>query len=330
MPFPLPTGRRALTALTAGALVAALPATAQAAPAGRHKPIARPFSAHGLVIGHTSSHLTLLATAVRTAKSTARNTTVTVGLPSRRTGAGKALAKRLARLHDGDRLSVNGITAAGTYTAKNFTATAAPYHAYLGTVTAVRGTTVQVAKAGEPSDDANEPSRGAFTVDVSAAAVTVDGTPGTLAIGQTVAILGSSVHDVVAATAVFAFTAAPGVVTGRITATAGAVVTLGDAEGDDHGDGQGDDHGDDQSDDPGGDDAGPASSGIAVDLSAATLIVDGTSGATPATLASGSRLLALGTDNGDGTFTATLAFGFTHACSSRHHGDGGQDSGDGD
>ena len=321
-------------AVAAAACAVALAAPGTAAAAGHHRSAARPFTAHGLVVSHTATSITMLATDVRSGRSAKHNTPVTVGLPSRRSKSGKVLARRLAHLAPGDRISVAGRKQGDTFTAKNFVGHAAPFHVYLGTVTGVDGTLVTVDKATAPSDDQNEPENGSFTVDASAATVLVDGAAGSLAIGQSVAILGSSVKDVVYASSVFAYSVAPAVLTGEVAAVDGTVVTVSDEEqdgedgpdGTDTSDGEGDGDGDQGSEDGDTPPAPPA--GTTTDLAGAMLIVDGVSNSTPDAVTVGSRLMALGTDNGDGTFTSTIVFAFTHACSSRHHGDGGQDSGE--
>ncbi len=313
-----------VSAVAAGACALALATPGAALAAGHHRHAARPFSAHGLVVSHTSSSITMLATDVRSGRSARHNTPVTVSLPSRRTKSGKVLSRRLAHMAAGDRISVTGTKRGGTLTVKNFVGRAAPFHVYLGTVTGINGTLVTVDKANAPSDDQNESENGSFTVDTTDATVLVDGATGSLAVGQTVALLGSSVKDVVYASSVFAYSAAPAVLTGEVSAVNGTVVTLS-TDGTD-GEGEGDQGGDQGGEDGGQPPAPPA--GPTTDLAAATLIVDGVSNSTPDAVTVGSRLMALGTDNGDGTFTSTIVFAFTHACSSRHHGDGGQDSGE--
>lgn len=310
----------AVSAVAAGACALALATPGAALAAGHHRPAARPFTAHGLVVSHTASSITMLATDVRSGKSAQHNTPVTVSLPSRRTKSGKVLTRRLAHMAAGDRISVTGTKTGDTLTAKNFVGQAAPFHVYLGAVTGINGTLVTVAKAAAPSDDQNESDNGSFTVDTTNATVLVDGAAGSLAVGQTVAVLGSSVQDVVYASSVFAYSAAPAVLTGEVSAVNGTVVTVSqdgqDGEGDQSGEG-----------DQGGSTPPAPPAGTTTDLAAATLIVDGVSNSTPDAVTVGSRLMALGTDNGDGTFTSTIVFAFTHACNSRHHGDGGQDSG---
>src|SRR3954471_18127932 len=165
MPFPSRTGRLAIAAAGAATLVLALPGAAQAA--HHHKPVHKAFTAHGLVLRHTSSTVTLLASSAKSGKHRTKNRTLTVALPSRHTSAGRALARRLARTHPGDGIALTGTTTKGHVTAKNFATRPAPFHAYLGTVTAINNDLVTLAKAGEPSDDAREHSHGAFTVDTS-------------------------------------------------------------------------------------------------------------------------------------------------------------------
>ena len=187
MPFLTGTGVAGAVVASACALALAAPGAADASPhhathhkptahsSGHRKPAARPFTALGLVMSQTSSSITLLASDVRSGKSAQHDTAVTVALPSRRSKSGKVLARRLAGLTAGDRISINGTKSGDVLTAKNFVGHAAPFHVYLGTVTAVDGPIVTVAKASAPSDDPDESARGSFTVDISAATVTVVG-----------------------------------------------------------------------------------------------------------------------------------------------------------
>src|SRR4051812_12328299 len=124
MPFPSRTGRMAIAAAGAATLVLALPGAAEAA---HHKPVHKAFTAHGLVLRHTSSTVTLLASSAKSGKHRTKNTTLTVALPSRHTKAGRALARRLARTHAGDGIALTGTTTKGHVTAKNFATRPAPF-----------------------------------------------------------------------------------------------------------------------------------------------------------------------------------------------------------
>src|SRR3954468_21937270 len=135
MPLPLRTGRVLVAAAGAAALVLALPSAAYAS--HHPKPKHKTFAAHGLVLRHTGSSLTVLASSARTGKHSRHNTAVTVALPSRHTAAGRALAKRLAKTHAGDRISVVGTATNGKVTAKKFAGKPAPFHVYLGRITAL-------------------------------------------------------------------------------------------------------------------------------------------------------------------------------------------------
>jgi len=331
MPLHARPLRLAVAGATAVTLVAAVPSAAQAA---RPKPVHKAFTAHGLVVRHTSSSVTLLASAVKSGRHRSRNTTVTVALPSRRTATGRALAKRLAHTHAGDGITVTGTTVAGKTVARNFAARPAPFHAYLGTVTAINDNLVTLTKAGEPSDDAREDSQGSFTVDTSDANVSLDGQPVggalDLKVGETAAVLGSSVEDAVVATSVFAFTTAPDAIAGEVTAVDGPTLTV--APHGDHGQSGSGMQPSATTDDPGAGDGQSGDGGdatVQVSVDSATLIVDGASDAPVTAVTAGARVLALGVDHGNGSFDSALAFVFTHGCNSRHHGDGGQGSDDG-
>ena len=330
-----PSGRVVVTAAGAAALVLALPSAAYASHHPKPKQH-KTFAAHGLVLRHTSSSVTLLASTTRTGKHSRHNTPVTVALPSRHTAAGRALAKRLAKTHTGDGITVVGTSTSGRVTAKNFAVKPAPFHVYAGRITAINDALITVAKGPQSSDDAREGHRGHFTIDSSEAAVSLDGqsvdSALDLSVGDTVLALGSSVDDVVVATSVFGISLDIDVLTGRVTAVNDPLITV-DAH-DRRGPGGDREHalsmqdGDGSDDGDGGDDGD--SNGVVVSLDSAAVIVDGTSNATVSSITPGSRVLALGTDNGDGTFAASLAFVFTHGCNSRNHGDGGQgEDGDG-
>jgi hypothetical protein len=296
----------------------------------RPKPAPKAFTAHGLVLKHTSSTVTLLASSARTGKHSRHDAAVTVALPSRRTPAGRALAKRLAKTHTGDGISVIGTATDKKVTAKNFAVKPAPFHVYLGTISAINNALVTVAKGAQSSDDSREGHRGHFTIDTSEAAVSLDGqsvdSALDLKVGEPVAALGSSVDDVVVATSVFGFSAAPDVIAGRVTAVNDPLITIDshDRRGpggrenhvavralDGHGRGHGSDDGDED--------------GTVVSLDSASVIVDGQSNSPVSAITTRSRVLAIGTEQDNGSFAASLAFVFTHGCDSRHHGDGGQD-----
>jgi hypothetical protein len=128
----------------------------------------------------------------------------------------------------------------------------------------------------------NGDGQNSFTVDVSQAAVTVDGATGpTLAPGQFVAVLGEGDHDTLLAASVYAFSAAPTVTGGEVSAVDGTVVTFGE---------------DDTS--------------TSLDLGTATLVINGNPGGTVDQITPGNRLVVIGSTDGTGTFTATMAFAF--------------------
>lgn len=182
-------------------------------------------------------------------------------------------------------------TATSSGTTATFTATQVvqhtePAHVFLGTVTAVNANLVTVTKAATASDDQGENSDGSnqFTVDVTNAAVTVDGAAGSLTVGQSVAVLGEGVHDLVLAAAVYAFTAVPTVLAGDVSAVNGTLVTIGDS----------------------GD-------GATVDLAGVPLSVNGNPDSTTAALGPDTNIVVLGSTDTAGTLTPTLAFAFNSA-----------------
>ena len=193
------------------------------------------FTAHGLVVASDATSAQVMARTLTGPHGVRHNKLITITLG---TGEHHSKGKKpaAAPLTVGNRVEVTG-TETGTGDSEVFTSThieqhAEAAHVYLGMVIAVNGTTIKVTKGGKPSDDPSESDNGfhGLLVDVSKATVTVDGAAGTLAVGQTVAVLGEGDECVVTAAAVYAFTVAPSVVSGKVTAIAGSKVTLGHEE----------------------------------------------------------------------------------------------------
>lgn len=65
---------------------------------------------------------------------------------------------------------------------------------------------------------------------MAAAAVLIDGAPGALTPGQTVVVLGEGDHETILAAAVYAYTTAPTVIAGDVTAVTGSTLTIGDQD----------------------------------------------------------------------------------------------------
>lgn len=265
---------------------------------GRHhpgkppkKPVVVRFSADGLVVAHTASSVTVLAHTLRVGNTVRHNQLLTTHAAAGHRYAAAVTASGStsdANAVIGDQMIISG-TVAGSGTTAVFTADsqeqhATSGHAYLGTVQAVNGALVTVIKSRQASDDTEEDhnGQGSFTVDVSAAAIQVDGQPGALTPGQTVVVLGEGDHDTVVAAAVYAYTTVPAVIAGEVTAVTGSTLTIGGQDN-------------------------PST----VDLGAATLIIDGQPAATADALATADTALILGTTDTAGTFTATTAFIFT-------------------
>jgi len=291
-----PMGLIALAAAGSMVLLAAAPASALATHASRHQPApaakAHHFTAEGLVVSSTGSSIVVLARDVSSRGRVDHNKLITVAVAPRHQrhphvrGASTA-GPSAGTLIVGNLVDLSG-TATGSGTTATFTATqvvqhAEPAHVFLGTVTAVNANLVTVTKAATASDDQGENSDGSnqFTVDVTNAAVTVDGAAGSLTVGQSVAVLGEGVHDLVLAAAVYAFTAVPTVLAGHVAAVNGTLVTIGDS----------------------GD-------GATVDLAGVPLSVNGNPDSTTAALGPDTNIVVLGSTDTAGTLTPTLAFAF--------------------
>jgi hypothetical protein len=286
--------RPLLTVACAGALLAATPATAMAA-THRAKPApARHFAGTGLIVAHTANTATVLVHRLTDGRTQVTNKTITVFLAPAVGHGRRAVTQRRGHavppaLINGNRLVLAGTATGAVGSGETFTATtavqqAAPAHVFLGTVAAVNGSLVTVAKAATSRDDdgTDSPDAGSFTVDTGSASVTVDGSAGSLVIGQFVAVLGECDNDTVLASSVTALTIAPDVVAGEISEVTGTVVTLGDDD-----------------------------SPVTMDLAGVPLVLNGNS-ATADALTSGARLMALGSTDPAGRFTPSLAFGFDH------------------
>lgn len=297
----------AAAAASSTLLLAAGPASASSPqmlahhhPTARQHPNAHPaphpkgqhFAAQGLVVSASGSAVVVLAHTVTDRGGIRHNTLITVAVGAKHPHAPRAAVAGPASpaLVVGDRVDLSGVeTGSGvsaTFTATQVVQHPQPAQLFLGTVTAVSATLITVTTAVTGSDGGGDTGDGSatFTADVTNAAVTVDGAPGTLTVGQSVAILGEGTHDTVLAATVAAFTTAPAVLAGDISDVTGTVVTIGDGDN-------------------------PAS----VDLTGVPLVVNGNPGAAVTDLGVDARIIVLGSTDTTGAFTATLAFGFNNA-----------------
>ncbi|MDX6256338.1 MAG: hypothetical protein QOJ11_2672 [Frankiales bacterium] len=250
------------------------------------------FNAHGTVVSASGSTAVVMARTVLVQhKGVRHNVAITVTVAPgalKHTGHGRKVPTT-AGLVVGNKVEVSG-TATGSGDTEVLTVTHAVQHAqaahvFLGKVIAVNGTTIKVSKGAEASDDQDENDNGlhGFAVDVSKATITVDGAAGTLAVGQTVAILGEGDHDAVVAASVYAFTVAPTLLAGKISAVTGSQVTIGDEE-----------------------------DAVTVDLASTPLVINGNTGGALTSVAAGAKAVILGTTTA-GVFTPSLAFVFNGA-----------------
>jgi len=308
-----PTRAAVIAAAAAGStlLLTAAPATALTAhPHGHTAPTHAPrppkdhpksqhFAAQGLVVSTTGSSMVVLAATVTTRGGVTRHTPITVTLPAtRRPGGHDAAAAGIGvGLIVGDQVDLSGTkTGSGdtaTFTATQVAARPRPAQLFLGTVTAISGTLLTLTSTASSSGGAADSAKsqgdsgdgsGTLTVDTATAAVTVDGAPGTVTIGQTVAVLGEGVQDSVLAASVTAFSTAPAVISGTVSDITATTVTVGDGD-----------------------------TATSVDLAGVPLVVNGNSGGTVTDLGVDTTLVVLGITDTAGVFTPTTAFGFTSA-----------------
>lgn len=291
------TPRRDLMALAAAGSLLLIGATPTTALAADHHGKAKPakvahFAAHGTVVSASGSTAVVLARTVLVQHQAVRHdVSITVTLDPHALGHGRGHhAAPTAGLVAGNQVELQG-TESGSGDSEVFTVRHAEQHAqvahvFLGTVTAVNGTAITVAKGEQSCDDPGEDHNGrrGMTVDVSKATVTVDGAAGTLAVGQFVAVLGEGDHDAVLAAQVYAFTNAPTAMRGEIASVTGTQVMLGDDE-----------------------------DATTVDLAGIPLVMNGNPGGDVTTLTAGERAVILGSTDAQDTFTPALAFVFNHA-----------------
>jgi hypothetical protein len=126
------------------------------------------------------------------------------------------------------------------------------------------------------------------TVDVSSAAVTLDGVPGgTIAPGDLVVVLGEASGLTVVASTVFAYSSVPALVGGEITDITDTIVTVGDREG-----------------------GSPQTVDLGSGSTAIPVILNGGGGFTIADLSVGDHVLVLGSTDGGGAFVPQVALAF--------------------
>jgi hypothetical protein len=161
---------------------------------------------------------------------------------------------------------------------------------------------------GGPGDGDNDGHGHQVMIDDTSATILVDGAAGTIAVGDTVAVLGETMDNTITASSVWAFSTPQAFMRGNIQTVSGDSVTLKDD--------------------------GNTST---VSLTGVPLALNGDVGATTSQLMAGDKLLLIGTvDATSGDFTPELAFAFNHRddnpCgdNDEHHGDGGGGDGGSD
>ncbi|MHB8506349.1 MAG: hypothetical protein ACYDEN_11645 [Acidimicrobiales bacterium] len=279
------------------------------------------FIARGLVAGVSAGKLTVLANVLRVGHHVERGVEITIqtsAVISSGHGAKRGQYSGVRAPAVGDRVVAAGwVSSTQTgddYEAQSTSVAPAPATVVVGTVAgttpppgATSGFTL-APSGGEgdqpvgPSTDAVQADPGSdqpntIGVDTSAATVTVDGTSGaSLAIGDVVVVVGEAAADAVTAAQVYAFSAAPALLSGVVTAVDSSTVTVTAGDGGDQGDG----------------------TGTLVDLSGVPVVLDGTTGQTVTDLQPGDQILVVGTaataaGGGSTTLTASLAIAFDNA-----------------
>jgi hypothetical protein len=329
------------------AVAAAMPAAAIASPAHRtmaahHVRSERQHNKHlvirGLVAGHHGRTMTVFAKTTKVGTKTKHNERIKV------TFARSAHGRTKIATGEHIRLVARGTESHHHFTIRHNddeTVTASPATLIFGTVNAVNANLLTISEndrdngdrhdggdndgehhgggdnarpadhgpgGGDGDGDGDGDGHGhQVMVDDTTAAITVDGQAGTIAVGDTVAVLGEATDNTVVASTIYAFTAAPAFMRGEIRAISGDNVTLKD-------DGN----------------------STMVSLTGVPLALNGDVGATTSQLVVGDKLLIVGTmDASTGQITPMLAFAFNHhddnPCGDNdggeHGGDGGGDGG---
>lgn len=277
---------RTVTLLGLAVAAALVVAPGQAFAQSNHvrKPTVAHFVADGLIVGSTNGSLRILASHLHVGKANVANRVITVARASSKGRHQAAQTPPPVGYHvlvSGNAVTVNNTT---TYAATGPENTQ-PRRAgvFLGTLTSLNGTLAQInaVHATDGHDDGQDTQ--VLSVDTSAATLTVDGTSGTLGVGQFLVVLGERSQDTVVAASVYAFSTAPSVVSGEITAVSGTSVTL---DGDT-----------------------PTVVDLAPGGTAVPILLNGTSTVTPDALTTDMKILILG-QTSSGVFTPTQAFAF--------------------
>lgn len=289
----------------------------------------------GLVAGHHGRTLTVFAKTTKVGAKTKHNQRIKV------TFARSAHGRTKIPTGDHLRLAATGTASKHHFTIRHNndeTVTPAPATLIFGTVAAVNANLLTIsendrdngdqhdggqqdgAHHGGGGDDATPADHGPgggdgsgdghgdghghqITVDDTTAAITVDGAAGTIAVGDTVAVLGEATADTVVASTIYGFTTAPAFMRGEVNDVNGNIVTVRD-------------NGDTST----------------VDLTGVPLALNGDVGSTPSQLVAGDELLVIGTlDSNTGQITPEVAFAFNqqddHPCGDNNGHDGGGDGG---
>lgn len=274
----------------------------------KNRPAPKPvLHGEGLVVAHTATVATVFVKTGQAAGHRLTHQTITVALPR---------LKSTVALRDGDQVNVQAYPQSGGYQATNMTVAPLPAMTILGTLSATSGGLLQIATTVFTDGAHQDSGEEATLVDASAATIILDGAAATvdqIPASATVAVLGERDGDIMVAAQVIAYTTAPAVAAGALTAVTGGQLQLStgdtaanrnDAGNFDNGGTDGDQGSSDS------EDGGPATPAtVAVDATTATVLLNAATGSVT-DLTTGDRVLALGVTNPDGSLTATTVFAF--------------------
>jgi hypothetical protein len=325
------------------ALAAAVPATAIAAAphhasaahhsSAKHHHRSKHLMVKGIVAGHHGRTVTVFARTAKVGSTIRHNERIKVKF------ARSAHGRTKIRTGNHLRLMATGVAHKHTFVIRHNddeTVTASPATLIFGTVEAVNANILTISEndrdngdhhdgddndgdgggdndgmspndhsPGGPGDGNGDGHGHQVMIDDTAASILVDGAAGTIAVGDTVAVLGETMDNTITASTVWAFSTPQAFIRGEIQQVSGDNVTLRE-------------HGDTST----------------VSLTGVPLALNGDVGATTSQLMAGDKLVVIGSvDATTGDVTPELAFAFNrhddNPCgdNDEHHGDGGGDGG---
>lgn len=234
---PAATVRTAAVAVTATAISLASATPALASPHASAK-----FKVSGIVTAVHGGQLTVLARTERVGRHVNRDRVVTVEVT--RLAHGGSVPHTMPALRAGDAVNASGTETDGTLDATSVAAAPRPAEALIGVVDSVSGTLVTLTsrdRANGATTQHETDGHDRPLVDVAGALFSgAAASAADLAPGMTIVALGEEWHDTMAAARIYAFTTAPALAVGHVSAADPTAKSLTVDVSGDGGDQQGD------------------------------------------------------------------------------------------